>query len=111
MAGTRPPTRPGAGAAADRRAPARSHRVTSGRARTASPVQAHLDIEGDAGPACYNAASNDAYVREDDRSYVKLDRVDDGAIKRAGLKFSTGNLEHFASKPFVPDVGRAAAGD
>jgi len=59
---------------------------------------------------CYNGVSNDAYVREDDRSYVKLDRVDDGAIKRAGLKFSTGDLEHFASKPFVPDVGRAAAG-
>ena len=33
----------------------------------------------------YNAISNDALVREDDRSYVPLQRVDDGAVKRAGL--------------------------
>ncbi len=55
---------------------------------------------------CYNAASNDAFVKEDDRSYVKLDKVPDNAIKQAGLKFSTNGKEHFASKPFVPDVGR-----
>jgi len=58
---------------------------------------------------CYNAASNDAYVREDDRSYVPLDRVDDGAIKRAGLKFAARGLEHFATRAFVPDVGKTAA--
>lgn len=54
---------------------------------------------------CYNAARNDALRREDDRSYVKLDKVDDGALKRAGLKFAAGaNAEHFTSKPYVPDV-------
>lgn len=54
---------------------------------------------------CYNAARNDALKREDDRSYVKLDRVDDGALKRAGLKFAgTADTEHFTSKPYVPDV-------
>ena len=57
---------------------------------------------------CYNAISNDAYVADDDRSYVPLDKVDDGAIKRAGLRFSDANQEHFAAKPFVPNVRRAS---
>ena len=56
---------------------------------------------------CYNAASNDAFVTGDDRSYVKLDKVPDSAIKEAGVKFSKNDTEHFATKPFVPDVGRA----
>ncbi|MCR9220509.1 MAG: phytanoyl-CoA dioxygenase family protein [Alphaproteobacteria bacterium] len=56
---------------------------------------------------CYNAVSNDAYVKEDDRSYVPLEMVDDGAILRAGLKFSDGAQEHFAGQAFVPDVRRA----
>ena len=51
---------------------------------------------------------NDAYVREDDRFFVPLERVDDGAIKRAGLKFAGDGKEHFATKAYVPDVGRAA---
>jgi len=58
---------------------------------------------------CYNAVSNDAYVREDDRSFVPLERVDDGAIKRAGLRFAGGGKEHFARQAYVPDVGRAAS--
>lgn len=54
---------------------------------------------------CYNAARNDALRREDDRSYVRLDKVDDGALKAAGLKFATGaGSEHFTSRPYVPDV-------
>ncbi|MEQ8603174.1 MAG: phytanoyl-CoA dioxygenase family protein [Marivibrio sp.] len=57
---------------------------------------------------CYNAISNDAYVTDDDRSYVPLKMVDDGAIKRAGLRFSEGGQEHFAAKPFVPKVQRAS---
>lgn len=57
---------------------------------------------------CYNAVSNDALVREDDRSYVPLDKVDDGAIKRAGLRFGDSDKEHFASRPFVPKVGETA---
>ncbi len=58
---------------------------------------------------CYNAARNDALKREDDRSYVRLDRVADTALKQAGLKFATGDdAEHFTSRPYVPDVtGRA----
>ena len=52
----------------------------------------------------YNAISNDALVREDDRSYVPLDKVDDGAIKRAGLRFANATDEHFAKQAFVPKV-------
>jgi hypothetical protein len=46
-------------------------------------------------------------MREDDRYYVPLHKVRDGAIKAAGLKFSDGVGEHFASKPFVPKVTAA----
>ena len=56
---------------------------------------------------CYNAVWNDAYKREDDRYFVPLDIVPDAAIKQAGLRFADGSdQEHFASKPFVPDVTR-----
>jgi ectoine hydroxylase len=54
--------------------------------------------------ACYNAVSNDTVTRDDDRYYVPLDKVDDGALLRAGLKFASGDDEHFTSKAYVPDV-------
>jgi ectoine hydroxylase len=58
---------------------------------------------------CYNAVSNDSFVREDDRYYVPLDKVDDGAVKRAGLKLAAGdNSEHFAIKAYVPDAKKAS---
>lgn len=54
---------------------------------------------------CYNRVDNDTVTRDDDRFYVPLERVDDDAIRRAGLKFADGSgQEHFASKPFVPKV-------
>jgi ectoine hydroxylase len=54
---------------------------------------------------CYNRVDNDTVTRDDDRYYVPLDRVDDDAIRRAGLRFADGSgQEHFASKPFVPKV-------
>ena len=57
---------------------------------------------------CYNAADNDTIVRDHDRFYVRLDKVPDAAIKRAGLRFAAGGGdEHFTSKPFVPDVASA----
>lgn len=52
---------------------------------------------------CYNAARNDTFKKEDDRYYVKLDKVADAAVKAAGLRFASGD-EHFTSKPYVPDV-------
>jgi ectoine hydroxylase len=57
---------------------------------------------------CYNAVTNDAYVSGDDRSFSPLERVDDSALKNAGLKFSTGDQEHFAKRAYVPDVGAAS---
>jgi ectoine hydroxylase-related dioxygenase (phytanoyl-CoA dioxygenase family) len=59
---------------------------------------------------CYNAISNDALVADDDRSFVPLDRVDDGAVKQVGLKFSSQNQEHFAKQSYVPHV-TATGGD
>jgi len=56
----------------------------------------------------YNAVSNDALVREDDRYYVPLLKVDDGAIKRAGLRFASAGDEHFAQQSFVPKVSAQA---
>jgi ectoine hydroxylase-related dioxygenase (phytanoyl-CoA dioxygenase family) len=54
---------------------------------------------------CYNRVDNDTVTKDDDRYYVPLERVDDGAIRRAGLRFADGSdQEHFASKPFVPKV-------
>ena len=57
---------------------------------------------------CYNAVSNDTYKREDDRYYVPLEKVGDDAVKKAGVKFASGDQEHFTSKPYVPKV-RAAS--
>ena len=57
---------------------------------------------------CYNAVSNDTFKRDDDRYYVPLDKVDDDAIRRAGLAFAAGETEHFTSKPYVPDVMKAS---
>ena len=53
---------------------------------------------------CYNRVSNDTFTRVDDRFYVPLEKVDDGALKASGLRFASGD-EHFTSKPYVPDVG------
>ena len=56
---------------------------------------------------CYNAISNNTFKRDDDRYYVPLEKVDDSAIRKAGLKFASGKAEHFTSKPYVPDLEKA----
>jgi len=56
---------------------------------------------------CYNAVSNDTVIRDDDRYYVPLDKVDDDAVLKTGLKFADGEREHFTSTAYVPDVGEA----
>jgi len=56
---------------------------------------------------CYNRVDNDTFKRDDDRYYVPLETVSDDAIKAAGLKFSDGSKEHFATKAFVPKVSAA----
>ncbi len=58
---------------------------------------------------CYNRVDNDTITRADDRYFVPLDKVDDDALKRTGLQFSAGtDQEHFASKPYVPDLRKAS---
>jgi len=52
---------------------------------------------------CYNRIDNDTLTREHDRYFVPLDKVPDGAVKAAGLRFASGD-EHFTHKPFVPKV-------
>ena len=44
---------------------------------------------------CYNAASNDPYLDHHHPRYTPLDKVDDGAIKAAGLKLSTAGEDAF----------------
>ena len=57
---------------------------------------------------CYNAVSNNTFKKDDDRYYVPLEKVDNDAIKLAGLKFASGDIEHFTSKPYVPSVGKGS---
>ncbi|QQS12357.1 MAG: phytanoyl-CoA dioxygenase family protein [Rhodospirillales bacterium] len=58
---------------------------------------------------CYNRVDNDTVTRDDDRYYVPLERVDDGALLRAGARFAAGDgSEHFASRPYVPKLPAAA---
>ena len=57
---------------------------------------------------CYNRVDNDTFTKVDDRFYVPLEPVDDEAIRQAGLRFASGNREHFASKPYVPDLRKAS---
>lgn len=52
---------------------------------------------------CYNRVDNDTITRDDDRFYVPLEKVDDDALRQAGLRFASGD-EHFTSRPFVPAV-------
>lgn len=52
---------------------------------------------------CYNRVDNDTITRDDDRFYVPLEKVDDDALRQAGLRFAGGD-EHFTSRPFVPAV-------
>ena len=52
--------------------------------------------------------SNDTFKRDDDRYYVPIEKVADNAVKKAGLRFASGNQEHFTSKPFVPKVKAAS---
>src|SRR5436305_6388743 len=58
---------------------------------------------------CYNRVDNDTIIKIDDHYIVPLDKVDDGALRRAGLRFASGdNLEHFASRPYMPDLRKAS---
>lgn len=51
---------------------------------------------------CYNAAANDPFVAHHHPSYTKLDKVPDGAVKAAGVKFATGDTAAFRRKSYRP---------
>ncbi len=57
---------------------------------------------------CYNAVSNDTVTRDDDRYFVPLEKVSDDAMLEAGLKFASGDTEHFTSQAYVPDAKKAS---
>src|SRR5882724_8249685 len=58
---------------------------------------------------CYNRVDNDTIIKSDDRNFVPLEAVDDEELRRAGLRFASGdNQEHFASRPYVPDLKKAS---
>jgi ectoine hydroxylase len=58
---------------------------------------------------CYNRVDNDTWKNDDDRGYVALQKVPDGALMQAGLRFADGsNQEHFTSSPYVPEVATVA---
>ena len=48
-------------------------------------------------------------IKSDDRYFLPLEAVDDEALRRAGLRFASGdNQEHLASRPYVPDLRKAS---
>ena len=51
---------------------------------------------------CYNAARNNPYREHHHPMYTPLVKVDDDAIKTAGLKFAAGAEERFLNQPFAP---------
>ncbi|MCZ8312990.1 MAG: phytanoyl-CoA dioxygenase family protein [Magnetospirillum sp.] len=51
---------------------------------------------------CYNAASNNPFMAHHHPGYTKLDKVDDGAIKAAGVTFTTNNSAGFRERSYRP---------
>lgn len=52
---------------------------------------------------CYNAARNDPYLDHHHPRYTPLEKVEDSAIKTAGLKFSSASQDDvFLEKPVAP---------
>ena len=50
---------------------------------------------------CYNAARNDPYLEHHHPGYTPLSKVDNGAIKRAGMKLA-GSEDEFRKKFYTP---------
>ena len=50
---------------------------------------------------CYNAARNNPYLEHHHPFYTPLEKVDDGEIKRAGVKFASG-IDEFREKSANP---------
>ena len=56
---------------------------------------------------CYNAARNNPFIEHHHPSYTKLEKVDDDAIKQAGLAFAT-DPSAFNKRSYVPPGLNAA---
>lgn len=50
---------------------------------------------------CYNAAHNDPYLEHHHPGYTPLSKVDNGAVKRAGMKLA-GSADEFRKKFYTP---------
>jgi hypothetical protein len=55
---------------------------------------------------CYNAAHNDPYVEHHHPMYTPLVKVDDGAIKRAGVRFAASKAEFRERSANPPELTR-----
>ena len=60
---------------------------------------------------CYNAARNDPYVEHHHPGYTPLAKVDDSAIKQAGLKFATDTHGYRNRSANPPEIKRRVEGD
>jgi ectoine hydroxylase-related dioxygenase (phytanoyl-CoA dioxygenase family) len=58
---------------------------------------------------CYNAARNNPYLEHHHPRYTPLDKVDDDAIKRAGVKFATSSKEFRERSANPPELTRRIA--
>jgi ectoine hydroxylase-related dioxygenase (phytanoyl-CoA dioxygenase family) len=58
---------------------------------------------------CYNAARNNPYLEHHHPFYTPLDKVDDGAIKRAGITFAASTEEFREKSANPPELNRRIA--
>ena len=55
---------------------------------------------------CYNAARNNPYKEHHHPRYTPLHKVDDGAIKRAGIKFAESRAEFRERSANPPELSK-----
>ena len=58
---------------------------------------------------CYNAARNNPYLEHHHPFYTPLSKVDDGAMKRAGVKLATGLKASDARSRHPPELKKRIA--
>ena len=58
---------------------------------------------------CYNAARNNPYLEHHHPFYTPLEKVDDGAIKRAGVTFAASTDEFREKSANPPELNRRIA--
>lgn len=58
---------------------------------------------------CYNAARNDPYLEHHHPQYTPLSKVDDGAIKRAGVQLAKSSDEFRKTSSTPPELQKRIA--